>query len=109
MADDMETRPYLEEEKIGAAAEAASSSDNEAAPAMPTTGFLATLRGYEAALDRKLGVESHGIARRRPEDRDPAYASWSNQAAMFLLWMSATMVGSRPTIDSTHTHGRNPF
>lgn len=53
-------------------------------------GPLARLRGWEAALDRKLGVETHGISRRRPEDRDPAYASWSNQAVMFLMWMSAT-------------------
>ncbi|OAA68657.1 nucleoside transporter family [Niveomyces insectorum RCEF 264] len=53
--------------------------------------FLARLRGYEAALDRKIGVEAHGIARRRPADRDPAYRRWSNQAVMFLLWMSATM------------------
>jgi hypothetical protein len=54
-------------------------------------GLLGTLRRFEAALDRRLGVEPHGIARRRPEDKDPSYASWSNQAVMFLLWMSATM------------------
>lgn len=54
------------------------------------SGILATLRGWEAAMDRKMGVETHGIERRRPEDRDPAYASWSNQAVMFLMWMSAT-------------------
>lgn len=54
------------------------------------TGILAKLRGWEAAMDRKMGVETHGIERRRPEDRDPAYASWSNQAVMFLMWMSAT-------------------
>lgn len=53
-------------------------------------GPLARLRGWEAALDRKIGVETHGISRRRPEDRDPAYASWGNQAVMFLMWMSAT-------------------
>lgn len=58
--------------------------------ALPTTGVLAKLRGWEAALDRKIGVENHGIERRRPEDRDPAYASWSNQAVMFLMWVSAT-------------------
>lgn len=58
--------------------------------ALPTTGILAKLRGWEAALDRKIGIENHGIERRRPEDRDPAYASWSNQAVMFLMWMSAT-------------------
>lgn len=72
---------------------AASGSSDEESPAYggaPATGVLAKLRGFEAALDRKLGVEAHGIARRRPEDRDPAYASWSNQAVMFLMWMSAT-------------------
>lgn len=53
-------------------------------------GVLARLRGWEAALDRKIGVETHGISRSRPADRDPAYASWSNQAVMFLMWMSAT-------------------
>lgn len=53
-------------------------------------GVLAKLRGWEDAMDRKMGVETHGIERRRPEDRDPSYASWSNQAVMFLMWMSAT-------------------
>ncbi|KAH8680614.1 permease for cytosine/purines, uracil, thiamine, allantoin-domain-containing protein [Xylariales sp. PMI_506] len=55
------------------------------------TGFFAKLRGYEEALDRKLGVESHGIDRKLPEDRDPAYAKWSNQLVMFALWASGTM------------------
>lgn len=63
---------------------------NTGATGAKQTGILARLRGLELALDRKLGVESHGIDRRRPEDRDPAYASWSNQAVMFLMWMSAT-------------------
>lgn len=54
-------------------------------------GPLAKLRGWEAALDKKIGVETHGISRRRPEDRDPAYASWSNQAVMFLMWLSAVL------------------
>lgn len=53
--------------------------------------FFARLRSYEAWLDRLLGVEAEGIARRRPEDRDPTYARWSNQAVMFMLWMSTTM------------------
>lgn len=60
----------------------------------PTNGFsrfLAVLRSYEAALDRRIGVESHGISRRRPEDRDPHYAHWTNQAVMFLLWLSTTL------------------
>lgn len=40
-------------------------------------GLLAKLRGWEEALDRKIGVETHGISRWRPEDRDPSFASWS--------------------------------
>lgn len=74
---------------------AASGSSDQEVPAYGTSsssgkGILAKLRGFEDALDRKIGVETHGIERRRPEDRDPAYASWSNQAVMFLMWMSAT-------------------
>lgn len=54
-------------------------------------GVLGWLRKYEEALDRKLGVEAHGIDRKRPEDRDPNYARWSNQMVMFALWASGTM------------------
>lgn len=54
-------------------------------------GFLGKLRYYEEVLDRKLGIESHGIARKLPEDRDPSYAKWSNQLVMFALWASGTM------------------
>lgn len=66
-----------------------SGSDNEVVGRRPG-GVLAKLRGWEVAMDRKMGVETNGIERRRPEDRDPTYASWSNQAVMFLMWMSAT-------------------
>ncbi|KAJ4396310.1 hypothetical protein N0V93_000529 [Gnomoniopsis smithogilvyi] len=79
---------YIDEPKI-AASPRGSGDDGEELRA-PSTGVLAKLRGWEAALDRKIGVENHGIERRRPEDRDPSYASWSNQAVMFLMWMSAT-------------------
>ncbi|KAI1876714.1 uncharacterized protein JN550_000786 [Neoarthrinium moseri] len=54
-------------------------------------GIFGKLRSYEEALDRKLGVEAHGIARKLPEDRDPSYAKWSNQLVMFALWASGTM------------------
>lgn len=54
-------------------------------------GFLGTLRHYENLLDKKLGVEAHGYMRRRPEERDPAYAKWHNQAVMFLLWLSSIL------------------
>lgn len=78
---------------VGVAASSGSSQDQpdqEISSPAPQHGILATLRRFEAKLDRKIGVETHGISRRRPEDRDPAYASWSNQAVMFLMWMSAT-------------------
>ena len=55
------------------------------------SGFLGTLRHYEALLDQKLGVEAHGPARILPEDRDPAYGKWSNQIVMALMWASGTM------------------
>ncbi|KAK9422567.1 putative Purine-cytosine permease fcyB [Seiridium unicorne] len=54
-------------------------------------GFFGKLRYYEELLDRKLGIESHGIARKLPEERDPSYAKWSNQLVMFALWASGTM------------------
>ncbi|KJR83234.1 nucleoside transporter [Sporothrix schenckii 1099-18] len=80
-------------DKIGDATE--SSSDNDLPSYLRSSNavsrFFATLRSYENALDRKIGVESAGITRRRPEDRDPNYARWSNQAVMYLLWMSTTM------------------
>lgn len=83
---------YVEEPKI-AASPSGSGDDGEElnqTQAASSTGVLAKLRGWEAALDRKIGIENHGIERRRPEDRDPSYASFSNQAVMFLMWMSAT-------------------
>ena len=72
----------------GASNKSSASVDDEVPPYMRNannTGILAKLRGWEEALDRKIGVETHGISRRRPEDRDPAFASWSNQAVMFLV------------------------
>lgn len=57
----------------------------------PISRFFSRLRGVEDALDRKLGIESHGIDRKLPSQRDPAYGSWSNQAVMFALWASGTM------------------
>lgn len=86
---------YAAEPKVAAAAAASGASDDDVPPYNVVSspgkgGLLAKLRGFENALDRKLGVESHGIERRRPEDRDPAFASWSHQTVMFLMWMSAT-------------------
>ncbi|KAI0475758.1 permease for cytosine/purines, uracil, thiamine, allantoin-domain-containing protein [Xylariaceae sp. FL0804] len=52
-------------------------------------GPLSRLRGLEAALDRKLGVESEAIDRKLPEDRRPV--PWHSQLNMALLWASGTM------------------
>ncbi|KAH8881557.1 putative nucleoside transporter [Thozetella sp. PMI_491] len=85
----------MEEEKIGGNYEdAAETSSDEVPEHLRETskrGFLGTLRHYEGLLDKKLGVEAHAIARKKPEDRDPSFAKWHNQAVMFLLWMSSTM------------------
>lgn len=72
----------------GASDQSSASVEDEVPPYMRNAskkGVLAKMRGWEEALDRKIGVETHGISRRRPEDRDPAYGSWSNQAVMFLV------------------------
>ncbi|KAK3403132.1 nucleoside transporter family [Sordaria brevicollis] len=55
------------------------------------TSWLDTLRHYEAVMDKKVGVEARAVERKRPEDRDPNYTIWHNQAVMFLLWMSSTL------------------
>ena len=84
----------LEEEKIGGGYDAAETSSNEVPENLrPASkrGFLGTLRYYEGLMDKKLGVEAHAIARKLPEERDPNFAKWHNQAVMFLLWMSSTM------------------
>lgn len=71
------------------------SDDDASRPVAPSPvrehGILAKMRYYENALDRRFGIESHGPARVLPEERDPAYGSWSNQATMALLWASGTM------------------
>ncbi|KUI74150.1 Purine-cytosine permease fcyB [Cytospora mali] len=88
-----EEKTPVEPTVVAGDASPVTSRDDEIPPYLASAsqrGVLAKLRGWEAALDKKIGVETHGISRRRPEDRDPAYASWSNQAVMFLMWMSAT-------------------
>lgn len=85
----------MEEENIGYKPDVSAKSSSEEVPSYLASeakrGILGTLRHYETMLDRKLGVEAHGIDRKLPEDRDPTYAKWSNQAVMYLLWMSATL------------------
>lgn len=52
-------------------------------------GILSKLRRLEAAMDKKLGLESQAIDRKLPEDRT-AY-SWHSQLNMALIWASGTM------------------
>jgi purine-cytosine permease-like protein len=84
-----------EERKVGTTAIIVSDSGSEEiAPNQREAskrGILGKLRHYENALDHKFGIEAHGPARIHPEDRDPAYNKWSNQAIMALMWASGTM------------------
>ena len=58
-------------------------------PVTQNSGILSRLRNLEAALDRKLGVESQAIDRVKPEEKKPV--PWHDQATMALLWASGTM------------------
>lgn len=52
-------------------------------------GILSKLRNFEARMDRKLGIESQAIDRKRAEDKKPV--PWHEQLTMALLWASGTM------------------
>ncbi|KAK3679848.1 hypothetical protein LTR78_000224 [Recurvomyces mirabilis] len=52
-------------------------------------GILSKLRNVEAAMDRKLGIESEAIDRKLPEERQPL--TWQTTMTMSLLWASGTM------------------
>ncbi|KAK1821329.1 hypothetical protein LTR12_004215 [Friedmanniomyces endolithicus] len=52
-------------------------------------GILSKLRNIEAVMDRRLGVESEAITRKRPDEREPL--TWRSQLTMCLLWASGTM------------------
>lgn len=69
-------------------AEDSSSNDDRDAPRQ-STGILAQMRDFEARMDRKLGVESEAIVRKRAEDKKPV--SWTEELNMALLWASGTM------------------
>lgn len=58
-------------------------------PVRQDNGILSKLRNLEAAMDRKLGIESQAIDRVLPEHKSPQ--SWHSQAVMALLWASGTM------------------
>ncbi|KAK5661466.1 hypothetical protein OQA88_11367 [Cercophora sp. LCS_1] len=85
-------KPTDEEKGLGHDVTAVSSSSGgpQNAETEEKRGFLGTLRYYEGVLDKKLGVETQAVTRKRPEDRDPAFRAWHNQAVMFLLWLSST-------------------
>ncbi|KAJ5587627.1 nucleoside transporter [Penicillium hispanicum] len=53
------------------------------------TGVLASLRAFEARMDKKLGIESEAITRKRPEDKKKVH--WVEELSMALLWASGTM------------------
>ena len=52
-------------------------------------GIMSRLRDLEARMDRRLGVESEAIVRKRPEDKK--HVPWVEQLSMALLWASGTM------------------
>ncbi|KAK4891519.1 hypothetical protein LTR27_009849 [Elasticomyces elasticus] len=52
-------------------------------------GFFSKLRNFEAAMDRKLGVESEAIDRKLPNERQPL--TWRSSLTMCMLWASGTM------------------
>ena len=52
-------------------------------------GVFSRLRNFEAAMDKKLGIESQAIERKLPNERQPM--SWHSDLPMFCLWASGTM------------------
>ena len=90
-------RPMTTDEKLAATTVDIDSRDSEnsrvieynSTPVKQDNGILSKLRNLEAAMDRKLGVESQAIDRKLPEDRQPV--SWHSQLTMALLWASGTM------------------
>lgn len=84
-------RPHTEEKDVSVDVGSAQGSTevfNDVAEEQDS-GILATLRGWEATLDRKLGIESQAIRRKLPEEKVPQ--RWHNQAVMALLWSGGIM------------------
>ncbi|EME81705.1 uncharacterized protein MYCFIDRAFT_33001 [Pseudocercospora fijiensis CIRAD86] len=93
---DRPQRPLTTREKLAATTYTVQSrngsSDHEKGhpPALhQDNGIFARLRHFEATMDKKLGVESEAIDRKRPEDRKPQ--PWHAQLNMALIWASGTM------------------
>lgn len=59
-------------------------------PVPENGGFLSKLRGWEAAMDRKLGIESQAIDRKGYEERIRKMG-WRESLTMAALWASGTM------------------
>ncbi|KAJ5292023.1 nucleoside transporter [Penicillium angulare] len=53
------------------------------------TGPFARMRAFEARMDKKLGIESEAITRKRPEEKRKVH--WVEELSMALLWASGTM------------------
>ena len=90
-------RPLTSDEKLAATtvdvdSRGSSSSryiEYNSTPIKQDNGILSKLRNFEAAMDKKLGVESQAIDRKLPENREPQ--TWHSQLVMALLWASGTM------------------
>lgn len=52
-------------------------------------GILSRLRRLEARMDKKLGIESEAIDRKRADEKRPV--AWHEELSMALLWASGTM------------------
>ncbi|KAK3073362.1 hypothetical protein LTR53_005114, partial [Teratosphaeriaceae sp. CCFEE 6253] len=83
------------DEKLGSGAVdiesngASSEQEYQGTVVKQNNGILSKLRNLEAAMDRKLGVESEAIDRKLPNERQPL--TWRSQLTMCLLWASGTM------------------
>ncbi|KAJ5880782.1 uncharacterized protein N7473_011835 [Penicillium subrubescens] len=78
----------LAETKYPEAEQSSLDVDNDAALSHQT-GMMAKCRALEARMDKRLGIESEAIVRKRPEDKKKVH--WIEELSMALLWASGTM------------------
>ncbi|KAL6817193.1 permease for cytosine/purines, uracil, thiamine, allantoin domain-containing protein [Trichoderma sp. SZMC 28015] len=52
-------------------------------------GFLASLRRFEARMDKALGIESHAIDRKTADQKRPV--KWYEELTMAFIWTSGTL------------------
>lgn len=86
MAYDPETGAEKKPRASGGAEDSSSADDRDVST---PPGILARMRNLEARMDRKLGIESEAIVRKRAEDKKPV--PWTEELNMALLWASGTM------------------